>query len=133
MTAVTRFALARLRQSIQIISSIRCAFTGWLVGWTMKQSRPRTSSSTLTKSSPSGNDSVAPRPSGICRWSQICCANWGLARPVNTFSLSASELAMRVLAPALVAEQTVVARHVAGDGAAFGHDALARHARERAD
>ena len=25
-------ALARLRQSIQIISSIRCAFTGWHVG-----------------------------------------------------------------------------------------------------
>ena len=42
----------------------------------------------------SGNNSVRPRPSGICKCSQIRFASCGLARPVKTFSLSASELAM---------------------------------------
>jgi hypothetical protein len=57
---VIRKELARLKLSIITSSSMRCSFTGGLVGWTMNTSRPRTSSSILQEISPSGN-----RPSEI--------------------------------------------------------------------
>src|SRR5688572_12136079 len=97
----------------------------------MKQSRPRTSSSTFTINSPSGNSSVRPRPSGICRYSQIFCASWGFARPVKSFSLSASDC-KRGSAPSRD-QWNAVARHVAGDRRAFGDDRIARHASKWAD
>ena len=49
-----RAALARLKPSSMTSSSIRFSLTGGQVGWTMKMSRPRTSSSMRTEISPSG-------------------------------------------------------------------------------
>src|SRR5689334_3996251 len=88
-------------------------------------SRPRTSSSTFTISSPSGNSSVRPRPSGISRWSQMRCASSGLARPVKTFNLSASSLD--------IGDSVFESLDVAGDHGAFRDDRPARQARERPD
>ena len=49
MTAVMRPALARLKASIMISSSMIDFWTGLLVGWTMNTSRSRALSSILTK------------------------------------------------------------------------------------
>ena len=62
MTAVIRRAEARRRQSMKISSSIRFSLTGGQVDWMTKTSRPRTSSSSLTISSPSGKFSTWARP-----------------------------------------------------------------------
>ena len=51
----------------------------------MKQSRPRTSSSTLTISSPSGNESVLAAAKGISRYSQIFCASCGIGPAGENF------------------------------------------------
>src|SRR4051812_38365049 len=91
----------------------------------MNTSRPRTSSSTFTISSPSANKSVRPRPSGISRWSQMRCASSGLARPVKTLNLSASSLD--------IVCSVFKALDVAGDRGALGHDRPARQAGEGAD
>src|SRR5687768_10774491 len=87
MTAVMRAALDRLNESIITNSSIRFSFTGGQVGWTMKMSRPRTSSSMRQEISPSGKLPRVTRPSESPRWRAILSASGRLARPLKTFSL----------------------------------------------
>ena len=73
-------------QSQKISSSIRLSFTGSHVEMTTKQSRPRTSSSSLTSSSPSGNDSSAPAPSQDRSASQTFSARSLAVAPAKTLS-----------------------------------------------
>jgi hypothetical protein len=84
---VIRSALARLKLSSMINSSMRFSFTGGQVGCTTKTSRPRTSSSMRTEISPSGKfDSVA-LPSGSPRTAAMLSDSRGLALPLKTLSL----------------------------------------------
>src|SRR5439155_1076940 len=82
-----RAALARLKQSRMISSSIRFWLTGGQVGWTTKTSPPRTSSSILARTSPSGKSLMVSRPRVSPRWATIFSARAGLARPLKTRSL----------------------------------------------
>src|SRR3990170_3176214 len=79
-----RSALARLKLSIMINSSIRFSFTGGQVGWTRNTSRPRTSSSILQEISPSGKFLIVIRPGDKRRYSHIFVARFGFARPLKS-------------------------------------------------
>ena len=87
MTAVTCVALARLKASIQKSSSMKLSLTGYSVPWTMKTSRPRTFSSTRTKTLPSLKTCVSDCASSIPRWlaDRLRRAS-ELALPAKTFS-----------------------------------------------
>src|SRR5215475_12899392 len=78
-----RSADERLKASIMISNSIRCASTGGQVGCTMKTSPPRTFSNIWKLNSPSGKRVVFARPSSIPRYWQISSANGRLALPEN--------------------------------------------------
>ena len=82
-----RAALARLKLSSMISSSIRFSLTGGQVGWTTKMSRPRTSSSMRTEISPSGKFASVILPSGSPSAWAIFSASGMLARPLKTLSL----------------------------------------------
>src|SRR5688500_15024944 len=86
MTAVMRSAEARLQLSIMMRSSIRLSLTGGQVGWTRKMSRPRMSSSTLQKFSPSGNFPSVISARGKCRKLQMLLASGRFAWPEKIFS-----------------------------------------------
>ena len=92
MTAVTRFADARLIASVRMRSSSRFSSTErrWLpsndahVGWTTKASLPRTESISSTITSPSLKRSTIALPSGMFRCPTISFESVGLADPANT-------------------------------------------------
>ena len=81
MTAVIRPALARLKASIMITSSMIDWLTGRQVGWTRKTSFSRTLSRILTKMFSLANENTSARPSSTPRYRQICWANFLLAFP----------------------------------------------------
>ena len=62
-----RPALARLKASIMISSSMIDWLTGWLVGWTMNTSFSRTLSRILTKMFSLANWKTSARPSSTPR------------------------------------------------------------------
>src|SRR5581483_3966163 len=82
-----RAALARLRLSRMIASSMMFSLTGGQVGCTTKTSRPRTSSSMRARNSPSGKFCRVILPSESPRHCAIFSASAIFARPLNTFSL----------------------------------------------
>ena len=67
MTAVIRPALARLKASIMIRSSMIDWLTGWQVGWTMKTSFSRTFSRILTKMFSLANWKTSSLPGSVPR------------------------------------------------------------------
>src|SRR5438552_1015372 len=93
MTAVTRPADARRSASRMMNSSIRCSFTGGLVGWITNTSWPRIESSILTLISPSGKWRSRGSVSGTSRISAILAASIMLAPPEINFSSPHGEAA----------------------------------------
>jgi hypothetical protein len=67
MTAVIRPALARLKASIMIRSSMIDWLTGWQVGWTTNTSFSRTLSRIFTKMFSFENENTSDRPRGTPR------------------------------------------------------------------
>src|SRR6266851_2359302 len=113
MTAVTRPAEARRSASRMMNSSIRCSFTGGLVGWITKTSCPRIESSILTLISPSGKRRSLGSVSWTSRTSAIRRASCMLALPeMSLSSPHGDEGAVADLGPVLV-----LAVEVGGDRA----------------
>src|SRR5258705_4208758 len=88
MTAVMRFAEARLKASSIRSSSIRLLLPGAQVDWITNTSPPRTFSLTSTLLSPSLNVSTIAWPSGMFKCRQISRASGRFELPANIFNSS---------------------------------------------